>query len=296
MFKRIFLFILTNLLIITTINIVLGVLGVNGYLTANGIDYQSLIIICLVWGMGGAFISLLLSKTMAKWMMRVKIIDPGSAGQYAELVSMVHSLAMRANLPLPEVGVYESRAPNAFATGPTKSSSLVAVSTGLLTSMNRDELEGVLAHEVSHIANGDMVTMTLLQGIINAFVLVLSRIIAYAIINSRNSSSNSSSSSGLNTLIVIVLQIVLSILGSTVVCWFSRRREFRADKGSSDLAGRQKMIAALKSLQRNVGIAQPQRHESFASLQISAPKSFISLFSTHPPLEDRIRTLENNTL
>ena len=294
MAKRIFLFVLTNLLIITTLNIILNIFGVQGYLTAEGIDYRSLAILCFVYGMGGAFISLLLSKVIAKWSMGVRVIDPADAGQYSGLVSMVHSLATRANLPPPEVGVYESKSPNAFATGPTKSSSIVAVSTGLLNSMSRDELEGVLAHEVAHIANGDMVTMTLLQGIINAFVMALSRIIAFAI--SRNSSDSRNSSAALNSIIVIVLQIVLSILGSIVVCWFSRQREFRADRGSADLAGKQKMIAALKALQRNTSLIQRERNEAFATLQISSPKSWLGVFSTHPDLEKRIHALESNTL
>ena len=290
MFKRIFLFILTNLLIITTINILLHVLGVHGYLTAEGIDYRALLTICFCYGMGGAFISLMLSKVMAKWMMGVKTIDPQDAGQYAWLVSTVHNLAMKANLPSPEVGVYESNSPNAFATGPTKSSSLVAVSTGLLSSMSRDELEGVLAHEVAHIANGDMVTMTLLQGIINAFVMAISRIIAYAIA-SRNSKN---SSAAVNSLVIIVLQITLSLLGSVVICWFSRKREFRADQGSAELASRQKMIAALKALQRTIDIPEPKKRPSFAALQISSKGSFINLFRTHPELSDRIKALEEN--
>ncbi|MDR2337070.1 MAG: protease HtpX [Deltaproteobacteria bacterium] len=291
MFKRIFLFILTNFLVITTISIILNLLGVNGYLTENGIDYSALIIFCSVWGMGGAFISLLLSKTMAKWMMGVKIINPNSiseySGEYASLLATVESLVMRANLPMPEVGVYESSSPNAFATGATKSSSLVAVSTGLLHSMDKNELEGVLAHEISHIANGDMVTMTLLQGVINAFVMVLSRLLAQVIM--RNSDRR-----GETTWLVVLLQIMLSILGSLVVCWFSRQREYRADKGSADLAGRQKMIAALRALQKTVNLKTEEAHESFASLQISSKPSFWSLFSTHPDLEDRIKALENN--
>jgi heat shock protein HtpX len=290
MLKRIFLFILTNFLVITTISIILNLLGVNGYLTENGIDYSALIIFCSVWGMGGAFISLLLSKTMAKYMMGVKIIDSGSTGEYASLLATVENLARRANLPMPEVGVYQSDAPNAFATGATKSTSLVAVSTGLLNSMNKNEVEGVLAHEISHIANGDMVTMTLLQGVINAFVMVLSRVLAHVIM--RNSGRKGGESFGL----VIILQIVLSILGSLVVCWFSRQREYRADKGSADLVGRQKMIAALRALQKTVNLETKEKHESFASLQISSKQSFLSLFSTHPDLADRIQVLENNNV
>ncbi len=267
-------------------------LGVDGnYLNAQGIDYHALISFCAIWGMGGAFISLLMSRFMAKMLMGVKVIDPNKAGQYQDLYNLVESLARRASLPTPEVGVYESKDPNAFATGPTKSSSLVAVSTGLLNRMNRDELEGVLAHEVAHIANGDMVTMTLLQGVINAFVMVLSRIIAFAMSRGGNNESR-----GGNPFLIIILQIVLSLLGSIIVCWFSRKREFSADAGSASLAGKQKMIMALRALQKTVDLTAEEKHESFASLQISSRSAFISLFSTHPALEDRIQALENNTI
>ncbi len=284
MFKRIGLFLVVNLLIIVTLSIVLQVLGVRPYLTARGIDYGALAGFCLVWGMGGAFISLGLSRVMAKWSMGVKVLDPGSGD---ELVATVHALSRRAGLTtMPEVGVYDSPEPNAFATGPTRSRALVAVSTGLLGSMSRDELDGVLAHEVAHIANGDMVTMTLIQGVVNAFVMFLARVIAFAL--SRGSDRDSRHSTQMLT--IIALEIALGILGMIVVAWFSRHREFRADAGSAALGGREKMIAALQALQRRFEPHDTQ--ESLATLKIAGGRGgFMALISTHPPLAERIAAL-----
>lgn len=278
--KRVFLFMAVNLLVVLTISIVLSVLGVGPYLSARGIDYGSLAAFCLVWGMGGAFVSLSLSRVMAKWSMGVRLQGSGP------LVETVHGLARRAGLPaMPEVGVYDSPEPNAFATGPTKSRALVAVSTGLLESMSQDELEGVLGHEIAHVANGDMVTMTLIQGVVNAFVMFLARVIAFAL--SRNSDRDSR---GMDRMTVFALEMVLGILGMVVVAWFSRHREFRADAGSAKLGGREKMIAALQALQRRFEPYDTQ--ESLATLKIAGGRSgFLALISTHPPLADRIAAL-----
>lgn len=301
--KRIFLFAAVNILVMLTISLVLNLLGVQPYLSARGINYQSLMVFCLVWGMGGAFISLGLSRIMAKWMMGVKVIGPDVRDPALQgLVERVHSLARAAHLPaMPEVGIYESPDINAFATGPSKSRSLVAVSTGLLHSMNRSEADGVLGHEVAHIANGDMVTMTLIQGIVNAFAMFLARALAYVIaqfIGSRGSDSESSSEgvSGLAYFgIQIVLEIVFMILGSIVVAWFSRLREYRADQGGARLAGREKMIAALEALRRNTQMLEANTaSSSVQTLQISSRGSGIfRLFSTHPSLEDRIARLRS---
>jgi len=280
--KRVFLFMAVNLLVMLTISIVLQFLGIGHYLSARGVDYRSLAVFCLVWGMGGAFVSLTLSRVIAKWSMGVKILDPRSGDA---LVKTVHALARRAGLPaMPEVGIYDSPEPNAFATGPTRSRALVAVSTGLLGSMNQVEIEGVLAHEVAHIANGDMVTMTLVQGVVNAFVMFLARIIAFAL--SRGDRDNR----GMVRMTVFALEMAFGVLGMVVVAWFSRRREFRADAGSAKLGGREKMIAALQALQRRFEPSDEQ--EAFATLKIAGGRGgFLALISTHPPIKDRIEAL-----
>ncbi len=289
--KRIFLFIAVNLLVVVTISILLSVLGVKPYITAYGIDYWSLMIFCLVWGFGGAFISLGLSRIMAKWMMGVQIIDPrDSDSRSQQLVQIVHQLAKSAGMRvMPQVGIYDSPDVNAFATGPTKNRALVAVSSGLLARMNRGQLEGVLGHEVAHITNGDMVTMTLVQGVVNAFVMFIARVIAFAL--SQNVKEENRHM--VHFLAVIVLEIVLSILGAIVVAFFSRMREFRADKEGARLAGRDKMIDALRGLQRVFDPHTSDDHASVATLKISGKSgSFLALFSTHPPLELRIQKLE----
>ena len=293
MFKRIALFVFTNILILVTISLVLQVLGVRPYITAQGIDYQSLMIFCLIWGMTGSFISLAMSRMMAKWMMKVQVINPGAAGELNWLVQSVHQMSRKANLPaMPEVGIYESPEVNAFATGPTKSRSLVAVSTGLLRTMNREQVEGVLGHEVAHIQNGDMVTMTLIQGVINAFVMFFARVIAYAVSQRINSENRYM----VQFAITIVLQILFGILGYLVVSWFSRQREFRADAGAASLAGRQQMTSALEALQKLYSPdveEEAQRVPSMAAMKISGSrKKWGALFSTHPPIEERIRRLK----
>ncbi|MFN7453872.1 MAG: protease HtpX, partial [Pseudobdellovibrionaceae bacterium] len=260
--------------------------------SANYMTYT--LVFCAVWGMGGAFISLFISKWMAKRAMGVQIIDQNVRDpQLREVVEMVHNMSRRAGLPkMPEVGVYDSPEINAFATGPSKSNSLVAVSTGLLRAMNKEEVEGVIGHEVAHIANGDMVTMTLIQGIVNAFVMFFARILANVI-----SSQVDERYRGIVHLgLVIVLDIVFAILGSVVVNYFSRQREFRADHGGAKYAGREKMIAGLVKLKNQFQMIEPDNGGT-ATLKISNKSSGImALFSTHPSLDERIRRLERASI
>lgn len=296
MFKRIFLFILTNILVIATISIVLSVLGVGPYLSAKGINYTSLVIFCALWGMGGAFISLLMSKFMAKQFMGVQLINPDTTNlNERQLLNLVYSLAARAGLPKnPEVGIYASPEVNAFATGPSKSNALVAVSTGLLNAMSLDEIEGVLGHEITHVANGDMVTMTLIQGIVNAFAMFLSRIVAYAISLALSRDEEGEGISYLTySILTIVFDICFTLLGSIVVAFFSRWREFRADAGGAKIAGKTKMIRALERLNQTAEVAEDHRAPSIAALKISyQPKGIRALFSSHPPLSERIARLQ----
>ncbi len=296
--KRVFLLMVVNILVMVTITVVLGLLRVGNYFPQGGL--AGLAVVCLVWGFAGAFISLAISRLMAKWMMGVQVIPPDTNDPtLRELVETVHGLARGAGLPaLPEVGIYQSDEINAFATGPTRARALVAVSTGLLQRMGSKEVEGVLGHEVTHIANGDMVTMTLIQGVINSFVLFLSRILAFVISQALRSRDDRDSGGGLiQYLLVIVFQILLSILGSVVVCWFSRQREFRADAGGARLAGRQNMINALRALaalnEPEVVAAEAQQHQAFQALKIAGTRSGLAmLFATHPPIEERIARLE----
>jgi heat shock protein HtpX len=298
--KRIGLFLAVNILVMITISLILNVLGVKPYLSAQGIDYESLLVFCLVWGMGGAFISLGLSRIMAKWMMGVKVIPADTRDpELRQLMQTVHELARAARLPaMPEVGVYESVEVNAFATGPTKSRSLVAVSTGLLHRMGPAEVKGVLGHEVAHIANGDMVTMTLIQGVVNAFVMFLARAIAFAITMAGNKDGEERSGPGMSYYLVqFGLEIAFMILGSIVVAWFSRYREYRADAGGAKLAGRASMISALEGLQRTFDAVDPNAQPAVAALKISSrPGGIMRLFSTHPPLEERIERLKRNAV
>lgn len=296
MLKRVLVFFAVSLLVSMTISILMSVLGIGNYITAGGIQYGTLMAFCLVWGIGGSFITLLISKPLAKWTMGVKIIGENEPNQ--ELVRRVHRLAHKAGLTtMPEVGIYQSEDVNAFATGRSKNSSLVAVSSGLLNRMNDDAIEGVLAHEVAHIANGDMVTMTLVQGVINAFVMFFSRIVAFAISQAmRNDEDDAPASPWVNMLIVFALDILFGLLAMPIVAWFSRYREFKADSGGARLAGKEKMISALQSLQ----LAYPQLVEArseanpnFQSMQISSKGSVMKLFSSHPPLEERIAALKN---
>jgi heat shock protein HtpX len=299
--KRIFLLVAVNILVVTTITIILGLLRVGNYFPQGGL--AGLAVFCTVWGFGGAFISLAISRLMAKWMMGVHVIPPDTSDPtLQELVQTVHGLARAAGLPkLPEVGIYESEEVNAFATGPTKSRALVAVSSGLLQRMGSREIEGVLGHEITHVANGDMVTMTLIQGVINAFVMFLARILAFIVGQALRSRDDREGGGGwMQYLLVIVFQMVLSLFGAIVVCWFSRWREFRADAGGAKLAGREGMIGALRALQRlndpQLVAAEAQHAQAFQSLKIAGPPTgFMALFATHPPLEVRIARLEQGS-
>lgn len=296
--KRIFLFLALNALVVLTISTLLTVLGVKPYMTYYGMDYTSLAQFCLIWGMTGSLISLALSRVMAKMMMGVEVIDPMTRDpELQNLVQTVHQLAKAAHLPaMPEVGVYDSQELNAFATGPTRSRALVAVSSGLLLSMNQEELEGVLGHEISHVANGDMVTMTLLQGVVNAFAMFLSRVLAFVISQAMRGDRDERDRGG-STMISFALQFVLEIvfmlLGSMVVAWFSRYREYRADAGGARLAGRENMIRALAKLQRTFESVDPEAQPALQALKISGrPSGLMALFASHPPLGERIARLQ----
>jgi heat shock protein HtpX len=287
-----------NILVVFTITVILGLLHVGRLFPQGGL--AGLAVFCLVWGFAGSFISLALSRLMAKWMMGVQVIPPETGDPASQhLVQTVHGLARAANLPLPEVGIYQSDEINAFATGPTKSRALVAVSSGLLQRMSSRDVEGVLGHEMTHIANGDMVTMTLVQGVINAFVLFLSRLLAFVVSQAlRSRDDRDGGGWGVQWLLVYLFQIVFGILGMLVVAAFSRWREFGADAGGARLAGRTNMIGALRALQRlqepEAVITEAQQHPAFAALKISGPPGgFMRLFATHPPLEDRIARLES---
>ncbi len=290
--KRVILFVSVNILIITTISVAMSLLGVQPYLTAKGIDYQSLILFCVLWGFGGAFISLALSRVMAKWLMGVKIVDPMTSDiKLKNLVRKVHVFARKAGIEkMPEVGFYEAQELNAFATGPTKNRALVAVSTGLLENMSEKEIDGVLAHEVAHVANGDMVTMTLVQGTVNAFVMFFARVIAFFVSQFVAEEKRSLVQFG----VVIALEIAFGILGMIVVSFFSRTREYRADSGGASLSSKDHMISALERLKSSSQIHSDDDQPAIATLKISGKASgFLKLFATHPDLTDRIQRLKS---
>lgn len=296
MMKRVFLFIATNLAITLAISLVLSLLGIGGYrLAGGGLDYSALALFCFVWGMGGAFISLQISRWSAKRMMGVQLVDGRTGHDDADwMFRTVQRLTQQAQLPMPEVGIYDSPEVNAFATGPSQSRSLVAVSSGLLRGMRRDEAEAVLAHEIAHIKNGDMVTMTLIQGVVNAFVMFLSTVIANIVRNALSSRDERGNGGGymVEFLVRMVLQVALGLLGGMVVAWFSRAREFRADAGAAALSGRAGMIAALRRLQGTTALVDDSE-PALATMKISSGgHRWMLLLSTHPPLEDRIAALE----
>jgi heat shock protein HtpX len=294
--KRIILFFLVNILVVAVISFLLYIFNIQPFLTKHGLNYGSLAVFCLIWGMGGAFISLALSKIMAKWMMGIQVIAANTPNaELRNLLAIVHQLAKKAGLPaMPEVGVYQSQEVNAFATGPSKSNALVAVSTGLLQQLRREEIEAVLGHEITHIANGDMITMTLLQGVVNAFVMFLARAVAFAISRalSRRDDEREGFSPLMYQLTVFALEMVFMVLGMLVIARFSRFREFRADAGGARLAGTDKMIHALQALKRVYEIQDPAtKKPAFQAFKISSPTGFLRLFATHPPLDERIARL-----
>ncbi len=290
--KRVFLFLVTNIAILAVLFVVLSLLGVTGILDEQrvGIDYYNLLIFAAVLGFGGSFISLAISKWMAKRLTGTRVIT--SPGNELEnwLVRTVRQQASRVNIGMPEVGIFDSEAPNAFATGMNKNKALVAVSTGLLRNMNQDEVEAVLAHEVSHIANGDMITLTLIQGVVNTFVIFISRIVGHFVdrVVFKNEEGH-----GIGFFVTtIVAQIVFGILASTIVMWFSRQREFRADDGGARLAGRDKMISALEKLKKGIQEPLPDQMASFGINGKSEGFDWKALFMSHPPLDKRIAALK----
>ena len=286
--KRIFLFVATNLAVVVVLGIVASLLGVNRFLTPAGLNLGMLLGYALVIGFGGAIISLLISKPVAKWSAGVKLItQPGNADE-AWILETVRKFADKAGIGMPEVGIFEGE-PNAFATGAFKNSALVALSTGLLQGMTREEIEAVIGHEMAHIANGDMVTMTLIQGVMNTFVVFLSRVIGYAVDGFLRRGSDSNSGPGIGYWVTtIFLDIVLGFLDAIIVAWFSRHREFKADAGSAHLLGRkQPMITALARLG---GMVPGQLPKSIQAFGITAGVG--KLFSTHPPIEERIAALQ----
>jgi heat shock protein HtpX len=287
--KRILLFVVTNLAVMLVLGIAANVLGLNRFLTANGLNLGSLLGFAALMGFGGAIISLLMSKTIAKWSTGAQIINDSRDPTHAWLVETVRRFADKAAIGMPEVAIYDG-APNAFATGAFKNSALVAVSTGLLQSMTREEVEAVIGHEVTHVANGDMVTMALIQGVMNTFVVFLSRVIGYVV--DKVILRNDRDGPGIGYMVTtFVMDMVLGVLAAIIVAWFSRQREFRADAGSAQLVGRkQPMINALARLG---GLDPGEMPKALQSMGISSrPSGIMALFSTHPPMEERITRLQ----
>jgi len=287
--KRVFLFLLTNLAVVLVLSATLRILGVDRFLTQEGLNVQMLLVFSAVVGFGGSIISLLMSKPMAKWSTKARVLDPQAPGgpREAWLVETVHQLADRAGIGRPEVAIYEG-APNAFATGAFKNDALVAVSTGLLQSMTEEEVAAVLGHEVAHIANGDMVTLTLIQGVVNTFVVFLARVVGYFIDRAVLKNDRGVGLGYYAT--VIVCEIVFGILASIIVAWFSRQREYRADAGSAHLLGSREPM--MRALARLGGVEAGELPKTFEASGISGGRAISALFATHPPIPARIRALQ----
>ncbi len=291
--KRVLLFLAVNIAVILVLSIVLGLLGIDSILDeqGTGLDYRALLIFALVIGFGGSFISLAISKWTAKMATGAKVITKPSNETESWLLSIVEKQAKEVGVGMPELAIFNSPTPNAFATGMNRNNALVAVSTGLLQAMNKDEVEAVVGHEMSHVADGDMVTLTLIQGVLNTFVIFLSRVVGYFV--DRVLLKNDKGLGLGFYLTTLVTQILFGILASIIVLWFSRQREFRADEGGGNLAGREKMIAALEKLQISSGKPLPEQISAFGiSGKQEKKASFKSLFMSHPPLEDRIAALK----
>jgi heat shock protein HtpX len=288
--KRIILFLATNLAVMLVMSVVLSLLGVNRFLSGTGLNLGTLMVFSLVVGFTGAIFSLLISKPMAKWSTGARVIDAPSSSTELWLVNTVKTLSERAGIAMPEVAVYDGE-PNAFATGAFKNSALVAVSTGLLQSMTKEEVEAVLGHEIAHVANGDMVTMTLIQGVVNTFVVFLARVVGY-LVDKTVFRNNDDRGPGVGYMVtVFVCEMLFGILASMIVAWFSRQREFRADAGSAKLLGSgQPMIHALARLG---GLAPGELPKAIASAGITDQPGFAALFSSHPPFEQRIAALRS---
>ncbi|MCU0967691.1 MAG: protease HtpX [Rubrivivax sp.] len=287
--KRILLFVVTNLAVMLVLGIAASVLGVNRFLTAEGLNLGMLLGFAALIGFGGAIISLLMSKPVAKWSTGAQVINDSSDPTHRWIVGTVERFAQKAGIGMPEVAIYQG-APNAFATGAFKNSALVAVSTGLLQTMNREEVEAVIGHEVAHVANGDMVTMTLIQGVMNTFVVFLSRVIGYFV--DKVVLRNQNEGPGIGYYVTtIVLDIVLGVLAAIIVAWFSRQREYRADAGAAQLMGNKRPM--INALARLGGMDPGQLPQSVATMGINGrPSGLMALFSSHPPIEDRIRALQ----
>ena len=287
--KRIALFLLTNIAVVVVLGITASLLGVNRFLTANGLNLSALLGFAFIFGFGGAIISLLISKPVAKWSSGVHVIEQPRNADEAWIVDTVRKFADKAGIGMPEVGIYEGE-PNAFATGAFKNSALVAVSTGLLQGMTREEVEAVIGHEVAHIANGDMVTMTLIQGVMNTFVIFLSRIVGYAVDSFLRKNDSENSGPGIGYYVTtIVMDILLGFVAAIIVAWFSRQREFRADAGAAQLMGRkQPMMSALARLG---GIVPGELPKGMQAMGITGHIG--KLFSSHPPIEERIAALQS---
>jgi heat shock protein HtpX len=286
--KRIFLFLLTNLAVLLVITIVAQVTGLNAWLAAQGSGLGPLLVMAALFGFGGSLISLALSKWTAKRAMRVRVIEQPANADEQWLVNTVHNLASQAQIGMPEVGIFDSPEPNAFATGARRDHALVAISSGLLRSMNQTQIQAVLGHEITHVANGDMITLSLLQGVVNTFVIVLSRIVGGIV----DRAISRDSRGGIGYFVcVMVAQVVFGVLASIIVMWFSRRREFRADAGGAHLAGRNAMISALEALQSAHGEALPKQMAAFG-IAGGAGSGLQRLFMSHPPLEERIAALK----
>jgi heat shock protein HtpX len=290
LFKRIVLFVATNLAILFVLNLVLFALERAGVFGKGGLaGYGPLMVMSVLFGFGGSFVSLLMSKTIAKWTTGAQVIESPRNATEAWLVDTVRRHAQAAGIGMPEVAVYDAPEMNAFATGASKNSSLVAVSTGLMQQMEREQVDAVLGHEVSHIANGDMVTLTLIQGVLNTFVIFFSRVIG-GLIDSALRSRDDRGGRGFGYFaMVMVTELVLGILATMIVMWFSRQREYRADRGGATLSGKSSMVGALRRLGRNEGSSLP---ESLAAFGVSGRGAVMGLFRSHPPIEDRIRALE----
>jgi heat shock protein HtpX len=290
--KRIFLFLATNIAVMLVLSVAASLLGVNRYLTSNGLNLGMLLAFAALMGFGGSFISLLMSKTIAKWSVGAQVITHPSTSTELWLMQTVEKLATRAGLPMPEVAIYDGE-PNAFATGASKKSSLVAVSTGLLQSMSHDEVEAVLAHEVAHIANGDMVTLTLIQGVVNTFVIFMARVVGYFVDSWLRRNDEESSGPGIGYMITVVIcELLFGILASVIVAWFSRQREFRADAGAAGLMGTPTpMVSALRRLG---GLDADGLPQNMQAMGISGGRKWLAMFSSHPPIEQRIAALQSS--
>jgi len=293
--KRILLFLATNIAVLVVLSIVAHLLGADRFLTQNGLNMASLLIFAAIFGFGGSFISLAMSKWMAKRMMGAEVITNPQNATEIWLVETVKKLAMAAHIGMPEVAIFNSSSPNAFATGMNKDKALVAVSTGLLHAMNKDEVEAVIGHEISHVANGDMVTLSLIQGVVNTFVIFLSRVVGYFVDRVIFKNEDDEGGVGIGFFVTsMIAQVLFGILASIIVMWFSRQREYRADAGGAKLAGTQNMINALETLKRGVSEPLPDQMAAFG-ISGKPGGGLKVLFMTHPPLEDRIEALKKST-